>query len=188
MLIIDVINTAINKKKKIAFKYFSYNVRKEKAEKHNGFEYKFSPYKLVWNGDYYYVVGFLDKYNDVGSFRVDRISKCPKILDDKAVPMPKTFDMNTYLNTIFHMYSGERREVELVCDNNVMDSIIDRFGEEVKVYANDMESFKIIVKTSISHIFYSWVFGYGGKVKIRGPVDVKDGYIEMVKNALIDNE
>ena len=184
LLIVDVINTAINNKKKIAFKYFSYNVRKEKIEKHNGFKYKFSPYKLVWNGDYYYVVGFSDKYNDVGSFRVDRISKCPKILDDKAVPMPKTLDMNTYLNTMFRMYSGERREVELVCDNNVMDSIIDRFGEEVKVYANDMESFKIIVKTSISHVFYSWVFGYGGKVKIRGPVDVKNGYIEMVKKIL----
>ncbi len=184
LLIVDAINTAINKKKKISFKYFSYNVRKEKIEKHNGFEYKFSPYKLVWNGDYYYVVGFSDKYNDVGSFRVDRISKCPQILDDKAVPIPKTFDMNAYLNSMFRMYSGDRREVELVCDNSVMDSIIDRFGENVKVYANDMESFRIIIKTSISHIFYSWVFGYGGKVKIRGPVDVKDGYVEMVKKSL----
>ena len=183
LLIIDTINTAINQKKKIAFKYFTYNVRKDKKEKHNGYVYKFSPYKLVWNGDYYYVVGFSDKYNDVGSFRIDRISKNPEILEEKTVPMPKTFDICTYLNTMFHMYSGERKEVELVCDNEVMDSIIDRFGEDVRVYANDMESFRIIINTTVSHVFYSWIFGFGGKVKIKAPAKVKEDYAEMIRKA-----
>ncbi len=186
LLIIDTINTAINQKRKIGFKYFTYNVRKEKKEKHNGYVYKFSPYKLVWNGDYYYVVGFSDKYNDIGSFRVDRISKMPEILEEQAIPIPRSFDINSYLNTMFHMYSGERKEVELVCDNSVMDSIIDRFGEDVKVYANDMDSFRIIVNTTVSHIFFSWVFGFGGKVKIKAPLDVRNGYVEMINKAYID--
>jgi predicted DNA-binding transcriptional regulator YafY len=180
LLIVDTINTAINQKKKIAFKYFTYNVRKEKKEKHNGYVYEFSPYKLVWNGDYYYVVGFSDKYNDIGSFRVDRISKIPEIVEEKAVSMPRKFDINTYLNTMFRMYSSECKEVELICNNDVMDSIIDRFGEDIQVYANDMESFRIIVNTAINHIFYSWVFGFGGKVRIKAPIDVRNGYIEMV--------
>lgn len=183
LLIVDIINSAINQKKKIAFKYFTYDVRKEKKEKHNGYVYKFSPYKLVWNGDYYYVIGFSDKYNDIGSFRVDRISKMPEILEEKAVPMPRSFDINSYLNTMFHMYSGERKDVELVCDNSVMDSIIDRFGESVKVYANDMESFRIIVNTAVSHVFFSWVFGFGGKVRIKAPVDAKNKYAEMLRKA-----
>jgi predicted DNA-binding transcriptional regulator YafY len=183
LLIIDTINTAINQKKKIAFKYFSYDVRKDKKEKHNGYLYKFSPYKLVWNGDYYYVVGYSDKYDDIGSFRVDRISKVPEMLEEKAVSMPKAFDINTYLNSMFKMFNGERSEVELVCDNSVMDSIIDRFGESVKVYANDMESFRIIVKVSVSHIFFSWIFGFGGKVKIKAPLNVKEAYAQMVRHA-----
>lgn len=183
LLIIDTINTAINEKKKIAFKYFTYDVRKDKKEKHNGYLYKFSPYKLVWNGDYYYVVGYSDKYNDIGSFRVDRISKVPDVLEEKAVPMPRAFDINTYLNSMFKMFGGEQIEVELVCDNSVMDSIIDRFGENVKVYANDMESFRIIVKVSVSHIFFSWIFGFGGKVKIKSPLNVKEDYAQMVKHA-----
>lgn len=186
LLIVDTINTAINQKKKIAFTYFTYNVRKEKKEKHNGYVYKFSPYKLVWNGDYYYVVGFSDKYNDIGSFRVDRISKNPEILDEEAVPVPKTFDINTYLNTMFRMYNSEFKEVELICDNDVMDSIIDRFGKDVKVYANDMNSFRIIVNTAVSHIFFSWVFGFGGKVKIKSPLDVKHEYMKMVNKAYVD--
>lgn len=188
LLIVDTINTAINQKKKIAFKYFTYNVRKEKIEKHNGFVYTFSPYKLVWNGDYYYVVGFSDKYGEVGCFRVDRIYKNPGILEDKAVSMPKSFDINTYLNTMFRMYNGEHRDVELICDNSVMDAIIDKFGEDVNVYANDMDSFRIIINLAVSHIFYSWVFGFGGKVKIKGPVDVKSGYVEMVNAAVASAE
>jgi Predicted transcriptional regulator len=183
LLIIDTINTAINEKKKIAFRYFTYNVRKEKKEKHDGFVYTFSPYKLVWNGDYYYVVGFTDKHNDIGSFRVDRISKVPEILEDDAVPMPGSFDINTYLNAMFRMYSGERRDVELICDNDVMDSIIDRFGEDVTVYANDMESFRIVVNVAVSHIFYSWIFGFGGKVRIKSPAKVKEDYAVMVRKA-----
>lgn len=183
LLIIDTINTAINEKKKIAFKYFTYDVRKDKKEKHNGYLYKFSPHKLVWNGDYYYVVGYSEKYDDIGSFRVDRISKVPEMLEEKAVPMPRAFDINTYLNSMFKMFSGEQIEVELVCDNSVMDSIIDRFGENVKVYANDMESFRIIVKVSVSHIFFSWIFGFGGKVKIKSPLNVKEDYAQMVKHA-----
>ena len=67
LLIVDTINTAINKKKRIAFAYFTYNIR-GKERKAQWILYKFSPYKLVWNGDYYYVVGFSDKYNDIGSF------------------------------------------------------------------------------------------------------------------------
>lgn len=183
LLIVDTINMAINEKKKIAFKYFTYDVRKNKKEKHNGYVYKFSPYKLVWNGDYYYVVGFSDKYNDIGNFRVDRISKTPEILEDEAVPIPKSFDIGTYVNAMFHMYSAERKEVELICDNSVMDSIIDRFGEGVKVYANDMTSFRIIVNVMVSHIFYSWIFGFGGKVKIKAPLDIKADYAKMVREA-----
>lgn len=183
LLIIDTINTAINQKKKIAFKYFTYNVRKDKKEKHDGYVYTFSPYKLVWNGDYYYVVGFSDKYSDIGIFRVDRISKNPNILEDDVVPAPKAFDINAYLNSMFSMYSDVREQVELICNNDVMDSIIDRFGENVSVYANDMESFRIIVNTAVGHVFYSWVFGFGGKVKIKSPQKVKSDYAEMVQKA-----
>lgn len=182
-LIIDTINTAINQKKKIAFKYFAYNVRKDKKEKNDGYVYLFSPYKLVWNGDYYYAIGFSDKHKSVGCFRIDRISKVPEILEDNAVTTSQSFDVNTYLNSMFRMYSGDCQKVELVCANSVIDSIIDRFGEEINIYAYDMNSFRIIVNVSISHIFFSWIFGFEGKVKIKAPKDVENQYKEMLYNS-----
>jgi len=65
-----------------------------------------------------------------------------------------------------------------------MDAIIDRFGEDVTTYANDMKSFRVIADVAVSHIFYSWVFGFGGKVKIKEPESVKQHYREMIQSAL----
>lgn len=183
-LIVDAINDAINVNKKISFQYFQYNVRKEKKLKRNGEPYVITPLHLVWNGDCYYMVGVYDYKRRLGSFRVDRIAKCPVILTEDGTPAPDGFNIDEYINTAFHMFNSPHEEVELVCDNDVMDSIIDRFGEGVTTYANDMMSFRAVVNIAVSHVFYSWVFGFGGKVKIKGPENIKEEYAEMLRAAV----
>ena len=54
--IIDLINSAITKKKTIKFQYTVYSPDKKKHLKHNGFIYHFCPYDLVWLDDAYYVI------------------------------------------------------------------------------------------------------------------------------------
>lgn len=181
--IMEALNDAINAQKKVAFQYFSYNVRKEQKEKNDGYTYVFSPYKLIWNGDYYYAVGYSEKHGSIGSFRVDRIARQPKILDDDAVHPPEDFDLNVYLNSMFRMYNGERKQIELICENDLMDAIIDKFGKDTAVLANDMKSFRVIINTSVGTVFYSWVFGFGGKVVIKAPEEVKGEYARMVLDA-----
>ena len=183
-LIVDAINDAINANKKISFQYFRYNVRKEKKLKRNGEPYVITPLHLVWNGDCYYMVGVYDYKQRLGSFGVDRIAKCPVILAEDGTPAPDGFNIDEYINTTFRMFNSPHEEVELVCDNAVMDSIIDRFGEDVTTYANDMTSFRIVVNIAVSHVFYSWVFSFGGKVKIRGPENIKEEYAEMLRAAV----
>ena len=68
-MIIDAINTAINQKKKISFTYFQYNVRKEQKLRHDGDPYVITPLHLVWNGDYYYMVGVYDYKGRLPSMR-----------------------------------------------------------------------------------------------------------------------
>ena len=183
-IILDTINDAINKNKKISFQYFQYNVKKEKKLKHNGKPYIITPLHLVWNGDCYYMVGVYDYKHRLGSFRVDRIAKQPLILDEDGTSAPEDFNIDQYINTTFRMYNSEHEEVELICDNDVMDAIIDRFGEDVTTYANDMTSFRAVVNIAISHVFYSWVFGFGGKVRIKGPENIKAEYEEMLHKAV----
>ena len=179
--IMEALNDAINDKKKVSFQYYTYNRNKERVAKHDGEVYVFSPYKMIWNGDYYYVVGYSEKHGSIGSFRVDRIVTTPQILSEEQQEPPKDFDLNIYLNSMFRMYNGERKQIELVCDNELMDSIIDRFGNDVNVSVYDENSFKVNVTTSVGNVFYSWIFGFGGRVKIISPEDVRKEYTEMVE-------
>lgn len=85
------------------------------------------------------------------------------------------------LNHIKFELNSERCDVELICDNSVMDAIIDKFGTEAKTYAYDMTSFKLEVNVAVNHVFLSWVFGFSGKVKIKGPENVLEEYKDMVQ-------
>lgn len=183
LLIIDSINEAINNQKKIKFLYFKYNVQKKHKLRNDGNPFIFSPYRLVWNGDFYYMIGVFDG-GDVGTFRIDRILKRPEITDENAEPLPKDFDLNRYLQASFRMFGADRKTVELICTNDVVDAILDKFGKTVEIREQDGDRFKAEVEVAVSNVFYSWVFGFGGKVNINGPDEVRDKYIEMVKKAL----
>ena len=182
-MIVDAINEAINCKKKIKFQKVEYNVKKERVLHNHGENYIFSPYSLVWDGDFYYVVGYSDKYESVGSHRVDRIYKRPEILDVPAVPPAPYFSVSEYINTMFRMYDSERVEVELQVENGLMDAVIDKFGPDVTTYAWDQQSFRVVATVSIGPTFYNWIFGFGGRVKIREPENVRRAYEAKVREA-----
>lgn len=181
--VIEAINLAINEKKQISFQYFEYDINKRRKLRFDGYKYHLSPYRLVWNGDYYYVVGYYEKHKQIVSYRVDRIACVPLLLEDEAVPVPKGFDLDRHLNTMYHMFSTERRTVELICSGEVMGAIVDRFGEKVKTRKIGDNRFIAEVETAVNTLLYSWVFGFGGLVKIKSPLDVKQAYVEMVANA-----
>ena len=141
-----------------------------------------SPYALIWNGDNYYVVGFSDKHKAIGSFRVDRIAKAPTILKTASKAQPEDFSVDTYVNSMLRMYDSSREKVILLCRNDVMDSVIDKFGEEIEIGEAGGDAFRATIETAVNHIFFSWVFGFEGKVKIEGPEAVKERYQRMVKN------
>lgn len=185
LTIVDAINTAINHNKQIAFQYFEFSPTKERKLRYDGYTYQFSPYRLVWNGDFYYVVGFSEKHQIITSFRVDRIADIPEELDIDIVPIPKDYDLDNHLNTMFHMFSTERQKIELICSNETMDSIIDRFGEDVETHIYDSENFMAKVNIAVNNVFYSWVFGFGGKVWIKEPEYVKKEYSSMIKEEYI---
>ena len=183
-LIIDSINEAINAGKQISFLYFKYDVRKEPRLRNDGKPWVFSPHKLVWNGDFYYMVGVFDNGKRIGTFRLDRIQKRPDILEEDALPFPAGFDFEKHLQTSFRMYGTDYTTVDLICKNDRMDAILDKFGKDVTTYAYDMENFRAEVDVVVSNVFFSWVFGFEGEVVINGPADVKEQYKEMVLKAV----
>lgn len=181
--IVDALNRAIIQQKKVSFQYFTYNLFKDHVLRQNGEPYIFSPYALHWDGDFYYVIGFLEKHLTIANIRVDRIAHTPELLDEDIVPLPSGFDMDAYRATSFRMYNSKRQTVELACDSSVMDTIIDRFGEDVDTGLIDEHTFSVTAEVPINHLFYSWIFGFGGKVRILEPREVVEEYAEMVLKA-----
>jgi predicted DNA-binding transcriptional regulator YafY len=181
--IVDAIHNAIAQSKQIEFKYYEYTQDKEKVYKNNGYIYKLSPYALSWSEDHYYVIGYCKKHGKISKFRVDRMAKI-KISDKISVPMPDGFNGADYAKSIFEMYDGETKTVELKCTNELMKVIIDRFGEDVNTASLGSNCFKAIVDISVSPTFFGWVFQFAGKISIIAPNDVKKSYMEMVKKVV----
>ena len=181
--IVDALNRAILQGKKVSFGYFEYDLYKRRKLRQQGEPYELSPYALVWDNNLYYVVGYYEKYGIFANFRVDRIAHVPEILDASAVPAPDGFDLDEYRSSMMRMYNSERKTVELACDFSVMDAIVDQFGEDVDTGLIDEKTFSVTAETAINHIFYSWIFGFGGKVKILGPQEVIEGYADMILHA-----
>jgi len=177
---LDLLYSAISAEKQVRFKYYEYTQSKKKVYKHNGKIYIFSPYGLMWNYDHYYVAGFSDSHGKVVTFRVDRIAS-PKITDAPIVPRPVDFDMAEYAKSVFLMYDGPMRRVTLKCENTLMKTIIDRFGEDVDTEPLDNGHFCACVRVSISQTFYGWVFSFGGSMEIISPEDIAGQYISMAK-------
>ena len=183
MSIIDAINDAINQKKQISFQYFEYDEKKHRKPRYDGYKYHMSPYKLVWNGDFYYVIGWYEKYGKLMSFRVDRMVSAPEIMEDAAIPLEKGFDLERHINTMQHMFNSERKRVRLICDNSVMDAIVDRFGEKVDTFLRGDGTFECDTEVTVNNVLFSWIVGFGGKVKVAGPDDVVEAYKEFVRKA-----
>ncbi|NCC87771.1 MAG: WYL domain-containing protein [Clostridia bacterium] len=177
---IDKIHTAINSKKNITFKYIDYTADKEITYKHNGQIYEVSPYALAWNDDHYYMIGYSSNYDEIRTFRVDRMAKT-EVIDTNSVLAPVDFNAAEYVKNIFYMYDGKTETVELKCTNDLMKVIIDKFGEDVKTQTLGSNCFKVFAPVSVSPTFYGWVFQFAGKMSIIAPPLVKENYKKMAE-------
>ena len=184
--ILDHINEAIDKNCKVSFQYADFNNRKYKELRHDGEYYVVSPYALVWDGDYYYMIGYCDNREHMRHFRLDRIYRIPNVLEDQeAVPEPKGFKLAEYMKKMFRMYGGDETiNVELQCETFIMNAIVDHFGTKVTTEEIDENHFKVTVTVSPSPTFYRWVFGWNGAMKILGPDTVIEEYKAMAKKVL----
>lgn len=186
ILSVQTIHRAIQKDKKIAFKYLQYSAEKQQVPRHTGTPeetYVVSPYATVWNNDRYYLVGFSDKRQKVAVFRIDRMD-LPKQLQQKRIPAPDDFDVRNYTDRVFQMFDGPEEQVTLRCRLELMDHVIDRFGEEVKIRRLRDDIFEITVPVRLSTTFYAWVFKYVGKMRIAAPEYVRKQYMEYLQNAM----
>ena len=179
---VNTVNEAISRRRKIRFQYTEFGPDLKEVLRGGGEYYELSPYALLWNEDYYYVVGWSDKHNNVSVFRVDRLYR-PEILDEKAVKRPDDFNLDDYSTPIFDMFEGpERVTVKLEVKNELAKYIVDRFGTHLETRRASDDSFTVKVEVSLSSTFYAWVFQFGGDIRILSPKKAISEITRMSKN------
>lgn len=184
LAIIDGIEDAIESNTKIVFQYVTCSPEKRTVLRHSGAKYTLSPYNTIWKNDNYYVIGYDEAHGGIiGTYRIDRIRNLENT-GLRAVPKPDDYSPAKFHQEVFSMRAGETTEVQLLCENELMQDILERFGKNVKTVIVDKEHFKAYVKVSVESTFFGWLVSYRGKIKLLGPKQVLDKYKTMLENCL----
>ncbi|MBQ5360027.1 MAG: WYL domain-containing protein [Lachnospiraceae bacterium] len=183
--IIDAFNEAINEGRQVSFHYTDIDGRKRVVLRNHGRPYIISPYTLLWNGDFYYLLGFDHNKGEMRTYRVDRIADQPQILKEAADPVPEDFDLGRYTREVFRMFDNEElQEVDLLCSYEVMKGVVDQFGMDIKIKRAGTGWFGLRVTVCTSATFYAWVFQWAGRIRIMGPEKAREEYRQMAMKAL----
>lgn len=177
---IDAINEAIRDKLKITFQMVDYNADKKEVLRHDGAIHEVSPYALLWNNDYYYMLGAATGETKVKPFRVDRM-KATTVTDTPADRTPVDFKLDKYSSRVFDMFAGEPAEIRLECKEYIMNYLMDRFGGEFKVVEKKPDGgFVADVMVEASPTFFAWIFQFGGDAKIVSPNWVCEEFNKLI--------
>jgi predicted DNA-binding transcriptional regulator YafY len=183
---IDKISRAINENRKITFQYYTYNLDKTRVLKRDGHVYTLSPYDLVWNEDYYYLIGAHDKYEDLTHYRIDRMHDI-NLVDEarrnssELKDYDKGSTTSSYLKKTFKMFGGDACRVEVKFTNDMINPIIDRFGEEVIIVPLDEDHFKLMAEVNAGEGFISWILQLGEKAEILYPESLREEIKEKIE-------
>ena len=178
---IDGIHNAINNNRKIAFKYFDYNINKKQVYRKQGELYQNTPVALCWNEDNYYLIAYNEYYDDLTHFRVDRMSNV-EVLDEEADRFDKKkFNAAEHAKRVFGMFDGEIVNAKLSFDSCLVNAVIDHFGKDICIIPSTDGWFDIIVDVSISPVFLAWIFQFGRLSMIKSPeklINAMQGLVE----------
>ena len=177
---IDSIHEAIRLKRNISFKYFNFDIDKNKIYKNDGNIYTVSPISLCWDDENYYLIANYIKYG-VTHFRVDKMEYIT-VLDEKVSSDFDNFDSVKYSNEVFSMFKGEKSFIKINFDMSLLNVVYDRFGLETSVEKIDNNTFCARITAQASPAFFGWIFQFGPKAKIVYPDNIKKQFKEYIKS------
>ena len=186
---ISIINEAMSKEiegekhipEKISFKYLKYTIDNvgNQVERRHGAKYVVSPYQLLINDGNYYLLAFDDYSKEIRTYRVDRMKGVSFTGEPREGQKAfEEIDLHTYTKRVFSMFGGEQKRVTLRFINPLLDTVVDRFGKEGVIYRKEDDThFSVYTQVEISDQFFGWLLGFGKKVKILEPADVKEKFV-----------
>lgn len=178
---VDALHAAITAGVQVRFTYCDWDLEKHMTPRHGGREYRVSPWVLVWEGNYYYLIAYTN--GGLRHYRVDKIAQVRPLPDTvrEGKAEYEAFDVDAYMQQVFGMFNGPLRRVTLKCRSEFVGAILDRFGTALTlVPITGEDAFTITPPVQVSPQFFGWVAGFGGGVEILAPADVRAGMAQTL--------
>lgn len=179
---IDIIRNALQHRRSITFQYYEWVMERKggrvmyvKRLRHRRKLYFAHPLALLWDDVNYYLVAYENASAEIRHYRLDRMHNLRIAEEDnpEGRRFALRFDPAIYSPTVFDMFSGEERNVVLLFKEDLLDAMIDRFGEDMIVeQTSDKKWYKTIQNIRLSDRFFAWVIGFGDQVRVDGPSEI----------------
>ena len=182
---VDKLHMAVAGQKVITFKYFDYNMKKEKVFRQEGRRYTVTPFGLLWDNENYYLAAFDHNKSQLRHYRVDKMWEIVlTTLPRQGEQEQKSFHLGDYAQKHFGMYRGEEVNVTLRGEARMVNVVLDRFGQDVMLIPDGAEHFTVTLPVMVSPQFFGWLFGLEGGVQILRPQRVVEQYREHLRKQL----
>lgn len=178
---LDIIQEAMRRNMQITFKYTEYNDNRESTEKHGGRWYTYTPVRLVYSNEFYYLFVYNPDYKNKGfefsPYRVDRMEKL-RVADKEALADSDVRNYNPaeHESPSFGVYAAPMSSITLEFDEvperrwpkegygtsggrrmpSPMNAIVDKFGTDLKFTRHDGKV-RVHAKALLSPQFFGWL-------------------------------
>ena len=179
---VDKLHAAIAARKVITFKYFDYDMKKEKVFRQEGRRYTVTPFGLIWDSENYYLAAYDHNKGQLRHYRVDKMWEIAlTTLPRQGEREFEGFNPADYTRKHFGMYRGEEVNVKLRGRANMVNVVLDRFGQDVILVPDGEEHFTVTLPVVVSPQFFGWLFGLDGGLEIVHPQNVVEKYREHLR-------
>lgn len=177
---IEDISEAIQNLNKIEFEYWKYKIDK-KFEFALSKTYKVTPYAMVYSEQEFYLIGIKEGKDNFQFFRLDRIKNIKQLSEKREIAKTES-EIENFANSSIEMFAGKIEKIEAICDNPLLNPVIDKFGKNITIIKNDENTFKLILDTDRNGFLY-WALKNIREVEIIQPISLRNEIKEIIKMA-----
>lgn len=171
---VDIVNRAIVRRKKICFSYNRRILDETGAIRWSTRTFTVSPYALLWYDDRYYLIGNNEKYDNLMHLRVDRMRHVLMLKEncrsfEEVSAYRGHFDVADYAAKLSNAFGGTAMSVELVCEPELLETVLDRFGQEIDIRRRPDHRFSFRVKMAVSDGLVKELLNFGTGIEVVSP-------------------
>ena len=185
---VEVLDEAIEKNRQVSFLYGDYGTDRalhlrtdsEGAPR----RYLVNPYQMAATNGRYYLIGNMDKYDNLAHYRIDRICDI-RLTDTPAKPkhwvkgLEHGLDLPKHMAEHVYMFAGESARVTLQTTPGMAGELIDWFGKDI-TFTDETSDSVLAHVTANLQAMRCWALQYAPYVTVLAPQEL----VEMVRGDL----